>query len=138
MSLNRVSIMGRLTNDPEFRTTGSGVHCTTFCLAVGRDYGAKDDGGREADFLDVVAWRQTAEFAAKHLTKGRQVVVDGRIQTRNYTDKEGNNRKAVEIVPDRIYFADSKRTDERPMQNTYQPEQPTGFAEMDDNGDLPF
>ena len=139
MSLNRVSLMGRLTRDPELRTTTTGINCATFCLAVDRDYGAKDNGSREADFLDVVAWRQTAEFAARHLTKGRMIVVDGRIQTRNYTDKDGKNRKAVEIVPDRIYFADSKRDDTRSNQNTFQPAEPTGFAEMDDDGgNLPF
>ena len=140
MGMNRITVMGRLVKDPELRHTASGIACASFTLAVDRDYGAKDDGSREADFPDVVTWRSTAEFAAKYLTKGRMVAVDGRLQTRTYEDKEGKKRKAVEIVADRIYFADSKRTDDRGAQNTYQPSEPAGFAEVpdDDNEPLPF
>ena len=140
MGMNRITVMGRLTKDPELRHTSSGIACASFTLAVDRDYGAKDDGSREADFPDVVAWRSTAEFASKYLAKGRMVAVDGRLQTRMYEDKEGKKRKAVEIVADRIYFADSKRTDDSGTQTAaYQPEEPSGFAEINEPDDeLPF
>lgn len=136
MGMNRITAMGRLTRDPGTRMV-NGIPCATLTLAVDRDYGAKEDGSREADFLDVVAWRQTAEFAAKHLVKGRQVVVDGRLQSRFYTDKDGKNRKVHEIVADRFYFADSKRDNDRPAQNDYQPA--SGFEDASGDGsDLPF
>lgn len=136
MGLNRITAMGRLTRDPEVRMVG-GVTCTTLTLAVDRDYGSKEDGSREADFLDVVSWRQTAEFAAKHLAKGRQVAVDGRLQSRFFTDKDGKNRKVHEIVADRFYFADSKRDKDSPAQNDYQPA--SAFMDAHDDGsDLPF
>lgn len=139
MSMNRVLIMGRLTRDPEIRYTGNNIPVACFSLAVDRDHSSKEDGSKEADFLDVVAWRSTAEFATKHLSKGRMIGVDGRLQSRNYTDKDGKNRKAVEIVAERIYFADSKRTDDRGYQNTYPQGEPSGFAEAPaDDSDLPF
>ena len=143
MALNRTIQMGRLTADPMFHSTTGGVGCATFTIACERDFGSGSDGKKETDFLDVIAWRSTADFACKHLTKGRQVVVDGRLQSRNYTDKHGNKRKSVEIVADRIYFADSRRDDARPAPtpSTYddQQDEPTDYAYIADDGtDLPF
>ena len=139
MSMNRVTIMGRLTRDPELRRTGNGIAVANFRLAVERDHISKEDGSKEADFLDVTAWRSTAEFAAKYLTKGRMVAVDGRLQSRTYDDKDGNKRNAVEIVADRIYFADAKRNDDHSTQNAYQPTEQPGFEEVTgDDESLPF
>ena len=139
MSMNRVLEMGRLTREPDLRRTGSGIPVASFSIAVDRDHSSREDGTKETDFFDVVAWRGTAEFAEKYLSKGRMIVVDGKLQSRSYEDKDGNKRKAVEIVADRIYFADSKRNDDRGTQNAYQPEEPTGFAEVtEDDSDLPF
>nr|DAD70866.1 MAG TPA: Single strand binding protein [Siphoviridae sp. ctvok7] len=107
--LNHVSIMGRLTRDPELRTTQSGLSTTTFSLAVDRDFKDKASGKRGVDFIDVVAWRQTAEFVCRYFTKGRMAVVDGRLQARTWEDKQGNKRKSVEVVAASIYFGDSKR-----------------------------
>lgn len=106
--LNKVFIMGRLTRDPELRRTQSGTAVTSFSLAVDRDF--KSQGGeRETDFIDVVAWRSTAEFVAKYFTKGRMAVVEGRLQIRSWQDKDGNNRRTAEVVADNVYFGDSKR-----------------------------
>lgn len=107
--LNRIVIMGRLTRDPELRRTGSGIACTSFTIAVDRDYSGKDGGEKETDFIDCVAWRQTGEFVSKYFTKGRMAVVDGRLQIRGWTDKEGNKRRTAEVVADHVYFADSKK-----------------------------
>ncbi len=138
MSMNRVLIMGRLVKSPELRYTGNNIPVACFSLAVDRDHSSKEDGSKEADFLDFVAWRSTAEFVTKHLSKGRMIGVDGRLQSRNYTDKDGKNRKAVEIVAERIYFADSKRNDDAGYQNTYQPEASSDFAVTSDDEPLPF
>ncbi len=107
--LNHIVIMGRLTRDPELRRTGSGLAVASFSLAVDRDFGPKDGGEKETDFIDCVAWRQTAEFVSKYFTKGRMAVVSGRLQIRNWTDKEGGKRRSAEIVVDNVYFGDSKR-----------------------------
>lgn len=106
--LNHIVIMGRLTRDPELRRTGSGVAVASFTLAVDRDFTGKDGGEKETDFIDCVAWRQTGEFVSKHFAKGRMAVVSGRLQIRSWTDKDGNKRRAAEIVADNVYFADSK------------------------------
>lgn len=105
--LNRTIIMGRLTRDPELRRTGSGIAVTSFSIAVDRDYTPQGQE-KETDFFDCVAWRQTGEFIAKYFTKGRMITVDGKLQTRSWTDKDGNKRKTVEIVADNAYFGDSK------------------------------
>jgi len=105
--LNKIVIMGRLTKDPIKKVTGSGVTVTNFTLAVDRDYTNGDQ--KETDFIDCVAWRNTGDFVAKYFTKGRMAVVAGRLQLRKYTDKEGNNRTAAEIVADNVYFGDSKK-----------------------------
>ena len=107
--LNHIVIMGRLTRDPELRRTGSGVAVASFTVAVDRDFGNRDNGEKETDFIDCVAWRQTGEFVSKYFTKGRMAVVSGRLQIRNWTDKEGNKRRTAEIVADNVYFGDSKR-----------------------------
>ena len=109
--LNHITIMGRLTRDPELRRTGSGIAVASFTLAVDRDYSPKDGGERETDFIDCVAWRQTGEFVSKYFTKGRMAVVSGRLQIRPWTDKDGNKRRSAEIVADNVYFGDSKQRD---------------------------
>ncbi len=106
--LNHIVIMGRMTRDPELRRTGSGVAVTSFTLAVDRDFSNKDNGERETDFIDCVAWRQTGEFVSKHFAKGRMACVSGRLQLRNWTDKDGNKRMNAEVIADNVYFADSK------------------------------
>ena len=109
--LNHITIMGRLTRDPELRRTGSGIAVASFSLAVDRDFGKNDNGERETDFIDCVAWRQTGEFVSKYFTKGRMAVVSGRLQIRSRTDKDGNKRRSAEVVADNVYFGDSKRDD---------------------------
>ena len=110
--LNHITIMGRLTRDPELRRTASGVAVASFSLAVDRDFSSKDGGERETDFIDCVAWRQTGEFVSKYFTKGRMAVVSGRLQIRNWTDKDGNKRRSAEVVADNVYFGDSRRDGE--------------------------
>ena len=107
--LNHVTIMGRLTRDPELRRTGSGVAVASFTVAVDRDFGGRDGGEKETDFIDCVAWRQTGEFVSKYFTKGRMIVVSGRLQIRSWNDKDGNKRRTAEVVADNCYFGDSKR-----------------------------
>ena len=107
--LNHIVIMGRLTRDPELRRTGTGVAVASFTVAVDRDFGGRDGGEKETDFIDCVAWRQTGEFVSKYFTKGRMIVVSGRLQIRSWTDKDGNKRRTAEVVADNCYFGDSKR-----------------------------
>lgn len=135
--LNHITIMGRLTRDPELKTTNSGIQVVSFSIASDRDYKA-DNGERETDFIDIVAWRSTAEFVSRYFTKGRMAVVSGRLQTRSWTDKDGNKRKAVEIVADNVYFGDSKRSDSETTAPSV-PSAPSDFApiEGEDEG-LPF
>lgn len=130
--LNHIVIMGRLTKDPELRRTQDGKSVATFRLAVDRDFGQKD-----ADFIDCAAWRNTAEFVAKYFTKGRMAVVSGRLQIRNWKDKNGTDRTAPEIVADNVYFGDSKGSDGT-RQNTEAKMAYAGdFPEVED-GDVPF
>ena len=110
--LNHIVIMGRLTRDPELRRTGSGIAVASFTVAVDRDFGGRDGGEKETDFIDCVAWRQTGEFLSKYFTKGSMIVVSGRLQIRNWTDKEGNKRRSAEVVADNVYFGESKRGNE--------------------------
>lgn len=134
--LNNVTIMGRLTADPELRKTGGGTSVTTFTLACERDF--KTDGEKQADFFEVVAWKHTAEFVSKYFAKGRMAVVSGRLQTRSWTDKDGNKRKAVEIVADNVYFGDSKSADQGNRFACYEETYAdVGFSETDAS-DLPF
>ena len=159
--LNRIIIMGRLVRDPELRTTQSGTPVTSFTLAVDRDFKSRDSGEKSTDFIDVVAWRQTAEFVCKYFAKGRMAVAEGRLQIREWKDRDGNNRRTAEVVADNVYFADSKRDAESGGSYTGAPSygsapayggsgsygggyapassEPSGFAEIDDHdGDLPF
>ena len=149
--LNHITIMGRLTRDPELRRTGSGVAVASFTLAVDRDFGGRDGGERETDFIDCVAWRQTGEFVSKYFTKGRMAVVSGRLQIRSWNDKEGNKRRTAEVVADNVYFGDSKRdgdstgsyggnTYAAPAAPTYSaPNSGSDFAMLDDDdAQLPF
>ena len=109
--LNHIVIMGRLTRDPELRRTGSGVAVASFTVAVDRDFSGRDGGERETDFIDCVAWRQTGEFVSKYFTKGSMIVVSGRLQIRNWNDKDGNKRRTAEVVADNVYFGESKRSE---------------------------
>ena len=106
--LNRIIVMGRLTRDPELRRTQSGISVTSFSVAVDRDFKSQS-GERETDFIEVVAWRNTAEFVTKYFSKGRMAVVEGRLQIRDWTDRDGQKRRTAEIVADNIYFGDSRR-----------------------------
>ena len=143
--LNKIILMGRLTRDPELRRTGSGTAVTSFALAVDRDF--KGQGGeKETDFIDVVAWRNTAEFVSKYFTKGRMAVVEGRLQIRDWTDKEGNKRRSAEVIADNVYFGDSKPKDGGDVP-AYEGEPcagfgapPSGFTPNfgEENGELPF
>ena len=113
--LNKIFIMGRLTRDPELRRTQSGTAVTSFSLAVDRDYKSQS-GEKETDFIDVVAWRSTAEFVSKYFTKGRMAVVEGRLQIHDWKDKDGNNRHSAEGVADNIYFGDSRKDTAAPAE----------------------
>ena len=110
--LNHITLMGRLTRDPELRRTGSGIAVASFTVAVDRDFGGRDGGEKETDFIDCVAWRSTGEFVRKYFTKGSMIVVSGRLQIRPWTDKDGNKRRTAEVVADNVYFGESKRTSE--------------------------
>ena len=132
--LNKIVLMGRLTRDPELRKTQSGTAVASFTLAVDRDY-KPQDGERETDFIDIVAWRGTGEFVSKYFTKGRMAVVEGRLQVRDWTDKDGNKRRSTEVVADNVYFGDSKRSE------SGTPAEPSGeLQELPDEekGELPF
>ena len=107
--LNKIIIMGRLTRDPELRRTQSGTAVAGFALAVDRDFKDKTTGEKSTDFIDIVAWRQTAEFVSRFFTKGRMAVVEGRLQLRDWTDRDGNKRRTAEVIADNVYFGDSKR-----------------------------
>ena len=108
--LNKIIIMGRLTRDPELRRTGSGTAVTSFSLACDRDFKSQS-GDKETDFIEVVAWKNTAEFVSKYFSKGRMAVVEGRLQIRDWTDKSGNKRTTAEVVAENVYFADSNRSE---------------------------
>lgn len=135
--LNHITIMGRLTRDPELRHTGSGTPCASFTVAVDRDFGKNENGEKETDFIDCVAWRNTAEFVDKYFSKGRMAVVSGRLQIRGWTDKDGNKRRTAEVVAENVYFGDSKR-DDSGSNGSYQTPA-NDFAVLDgDDSELPF
>ena len=156
--LNRIVLMGRLTRDPELRRTQNGTAVTSFSLAVDRDFKSQN-GEKETDFIDIVAWRSTAEFVCNYFSKGRMAVVEGRLQIRDWKDREGNNRRSAEVMADNVYFGDSKR-DSAPSGGYDAPPaygapassyasgggysapsggDSSGFAELDDqDGELPF
>ena len=158
--LNHIVVMGRLTRDPELRTTQSGINVASFTVAVDRDFGGRDGGERQADFFDCSAWRQTGEFVSKYFQKGRMIAVSGRLQMRDWNDRDGNNRTAWEIQADNVYFGESKRDSESNnySQSSYTgqsgysgnsndsprqsapvpPVTPSPFEELEDDGELPF
>lgn len=133
--LNKIFLMGRLVRDPELRHTGNGTAVASFSLAVDRDYKSQS-GERETDFIDIVAWRSTAEFVSKYFSKGRMAVVDGRLQIRDWTDKDGAKRRTAEVVADNVYFGDSKR----PVSDSDTAAPSGEFTEVPDEekGELPF
>ena len=136
--LNRICIMGRITRDLELRRTQDGTSVTSFTVAVDDDFKSKATGEKKTYFLDVVAWRQTAEFVCQYLGKGRMVVVEGKLTVRDWTDNDGNKRRNAEIIADNIYFGDSKRADATEPHFTAE-SAAGGFAEIsEDDGDLPF
>lgn len=116
--LNHITIMGRLTRDPELRRTGSGIAVTSFTVAVDRDYGEKGQD-KETDFIDCVAWRNTGEFVNSYFTKGRMIVVDGRLQIRSWTGKDGNKRRTAEVVAEHVYFGDSNKKEDNSHGSSY-------------------
>lgn len=144
--LNRIVIMGRLARDPELRHTQTGTPVASFTLAVDRDFRDKTTGERATDWIDVVAWRGTGEFVSRYFSKGRMAVVEGRLQIREWTDKEGNRRRSAEVVADSVYFGDSKRDgDSANTSGAYQDKPDYGappgvdpFAELDEDDDPPF
>lgn len=141
MSLNRCTIMGRLARDPELRHTQTGTPVASFTLAVDRDFKDKNTGERQTDWIDVVAWRGTGEFASRYFSKGRMAVVEGRLQIREWTDKEGNKRRSAEVVAEHVYFCDSKRDGSDTPGGYRAPANDPGgrFEELaDDDSDLPF
>lgn len=142
--LNVAVLMGRLCADPEPKVTPNGISVTSFTLAVDRSY-QKSGQDRQCDFIDIVVWRSTADFVCKYFTKGQLIAVQGSIQTRTYTDRDGNKRKAFEVVADNVHFAESKRdgNSHNGNNNTYnEPQYPTGdtgdFEEIPSSDDLPF
>ena len=158
--LNHIVIMGRLTRDPELRSTQSGVSVASFTVAVDRDFGGRDGGEKQTDVIDCVAWRQTGEFVSKYFHKGSMIVVSGRLQSRKWQDREGNNRTNWEIQADNVYFGESRssgsssRDDSSYSGSSYSNSgsngsydggrqnsapAPSAFAELDDgDGELPF
>lgn len=136
MSLNRITIMGRLTRDPELRRTQSGTPVTSFTMAVDRDFKSQP-GDKETDFIDVVAWRNTAEFAAKYFTKGRMAIASGRLQIRDWQDNNGNKRRSAEVIADSIYFGDTKPQDAQPAVHAVNVDA-SDFDEIEDDPDIPF
>lgn len=130
--INNVVIVGRMTRDAELRQTGSGVSVTSFTLAVDRER-REQDGSRKADFIGCVAWRHNADYICKYGGKGRMVAVSGRLQFREWTDKDGNGRRNAEIQTESVCLCDSKKSEVET-----EPVQPSGFREISDEGDLPF
>ena len=145
MSLNHISIMGRLVREPELRRTNSGIAVTSFTIAVDRDFGKSENGEKETDFIDCTAWKNTAEFVSKYFTKGRMAIVAGRLQIRKWTDKDGNKRSSADVVADNVYFGDSKSSTQDGNQangytapaNSFAPA--SDFAMINDlDAELPF
>ena len=142
MALNKIFLQGRLTRDPELRRTGSGTAVTSFSLACDRDFKSQS-GEKETDFIEVVAWKNTAEFVSKYFSKGRMAVVEGRLQIRDWTDKAGSKRVTAEVVADNVYFADSKRSESNDNQkenfNALSGRLSDDFVPIsEEDGDIPF
>ena len=142
--LNKIILMGRLTRDPELRRTQSGTSVASFSLAVERHFKSQR-GEKETDFIDIVAWRNTADFVSKYFTKGRMAIVEGRLQIRDWTDKDGGKRRSTEVIADNVYFGDSKRDGDSGTAGGYHPAgrpvdvNANDFAEIgEEDGELPF
>lgn len=145
--LNKIVLQGRLCKDPELRYTQSGTAVTSFTLAVDRDMKNKETGEKATDFIDCVAWRNTAEFAANYFSKGRMAVVEGRLQIRGWTDKDGNKRKSAEVLVGSLYFGDSKNSTgkedpldelQRDVESMFGKPAGGGFSELNEDGELSF
>lgn len=136
--LNQIVIMGRLTRDPELRHTQSGIPVTSFTVACERDFKDKDTGDKATDFIDVVAWRSTGEFVSKYFSKGSMAVVEGRLQIRDWVDKEGNKRKNAEIDAEHVYFGEAKQRDGQSAKPNFGGEDKPQFADLTDDDELPF
>jgi len=147
--MNHIVIMGRLTRDPELRHIPNGAAVASFTLAVDRGFTPKDGSDKQTDFIDIVAWRNTAEFVSKYFVKGQMAAVTGRLQIRDWTDKDGNKRRSAEVIADNIYFTESKKSREASFgpvdtRDDYSagfstPVASSEFSELDmDDGDLPF
>lgn len=139
--LNRAILMGRLVADPELRQTPNGISVTAFCIAVERNY--SKDKERQADFINIVAWRQTAEFVSRYFSKGKMIIIEGSIQTRSYEDKNGNKRTAVEVVAGNVMFGETKSASNEPSataasQSSNTDADSSGFQSTEDSEDLPF
>ena len=150
--LNHITIMGRLTRDPELRQTSSQASVASFTLAVDRDFGGRDGGDRQTDFINCVAWRQTAEFVSKYFRKGSMAVVSGRLQIRPWEDKNGNKRESAEVVVENIYFGESRRDSSESRSSNYGSDSfsapapaaasvkpvASGWDDVQEENDLPF
>lgn len=141
--LNKIFLMGRLTRDPEMRHTQNGTAVASFSIAVDRDFKDKQSGEKVTDFVDIVAWRSTAEFVEKYFSKGRMAVVEGRLQIRDWTDKDGNKRRSAEVIVNSIYFGDSKKDGDSSTGNYRAAGAPvdvsaSDFTDVEDDGELPF
>ena len=133
--LNRIVLMGRLTRDPEFRRTQSGISMAHFTLAVDRDYKTQN-GDRETDFINCIAWRHSAEFVRQYFTKGRMAVVEGRLQINSWVDQDGENRRSAQVVVSSVYFGDSKPAET--SKTAYPNNQEWAELDGEEDGDLPF
>lgn len=142
--LNNATIMGRICKDIELRRTGNGTAVASFTIACDRDFPNKTTGEKETDFVEIVCWKNTAEFVHKYFSKGRMIVVSGRLQIRSWTDKDGNKRRTAEVVADNCYFGDSKNSNtENNSDNNFanfgnSPAPASDFAMLDDDSNLPF
>lgn len=136
--LNHIILMGRLTRDPELRHTQQGTSVASFTLAVERDRAAQGEE-KKTDFIDIVAWRNTADFVSKYFAKGRMAVVEGRLQLRDWTDRDGGRRRSAQVIADNVYFGDSRKESDSREPVDFREPQKDQFAELaDDDGDLPF
>jgi len=138
--MNCIALMGRITRDPELGHTPNSVPVTSFSIAVDRGYVKKGEE-RQTDFIDIVAWRATAEFICRNFIKGQMIAVSGRVQTRNFTDRDGNKRKAVEVVAEQVFFCAGKRERDTPTrsdEDAVQQDEQDNFTQINDSEDLPF
>lgn len=146
MAFNKVILVGNLVKDPELRTTQSGISVTTFCIAVNRRMSRSNDQQPQTDFINIVAWRQTAEFVSRFFTKGKAILVCGSLQTRTWTDNDNNKHYVTEVVADEVQFVDRKSNDPAPSQQAPSQQMPTysspaadsGFEDLSADDELPF